>query len=185
MPFEAVSRRSSLEQLLPPLLLALPLLATRGTPLLLGELAVLAAFSWSAARLLVLARRRDRGARRLRSLLVVGLAPVVLGLGWMQALPVTYRLNALADSLQRQCNNTGRCPARIASWDDAAGPTGSHRELGGRVRYDVAYRTDGERFTLCWEVAFGSCRSAAGGVAEPLRPIANRPWPELRGERRP
>ena len=185
MRFEAVSRRSSLEQLLPPLLLPLPLLATRGTPLLLGAIAVLAAFAWSAARLLRLAWRHDRGARRLRSLLVVGLAPVVLGLGWMQALPVTKHLNGLADSLQLQCKNTGRCPARIGGWNEAAGATGSTVELGGHIRYDVAYRTDGQRFTLCWQAAFGRCRSAEGGVAVPLRRMAARPWPELGGERLP
>jgi hypothetical protein len=177
--FEAVSRRSSLEQLLPPLLLALPLLATRGTPLLVGELAVLVAFCWSAARLVRLAWRGDRGARRLRSLLVVGLAPVVLALAWMQALPVAGHLNGLADALQRQCQSAGRCPARIGGWTDGAGPTGSQVQLGGRVRYDVAYRTDGQRFTLCWEVAFDRCRRAEGGVAAPLRRVATRPWPDL------
>jgi hypothetical protein len=181
--FEVVSRRSSLEQLLPPLLLAGPLLATRGTTLLLGEVAVLAAFSWSAARLLRLARKKDRGARRLRSLLVVGLAPVVVGLGWMQALPVPNYLNGLADQLQRQCRTAGSCPGRIAAWPEAAGPTGSTGEMGGRVRYAIAYRTDGQRFTLCWQVAFDRCRSAEGGVAVPLRRMAARPWPELGGER--
>jgi hypothetical protein len=179
--FEAVSRRSSVEQLLPPVLLALPLLATRGTPLLLGELAVLAAFCWSAARLLRIALRRDRGARRLRSLLVVALAPVVLALAWMQALPVAGYLNGLADSLQRQCRNVGRCPARLAGWADAAGPTGSTGAMGGRVRYDVAYRTDGQRFTLCWQVAFDRCRRAEGGVTAPLHRMTNRPWPDLGG----
>lgn len=183
MRFEAVSRRSSLEQLLPPLLLALPLLATRGTPLLLGELAVVAAFLWSAGRLLRVARRRDRSARRLRSLLVVGLAPVVLGLTWMQASPVPKYLNGLADVVQQQCRNAGRCPARIASWADASGPTGSTGELGGLVRYDVTYRTDGQRFTLCWQVAFDRCRRAEGGVTVPLRRMTTWPWPELGGER--
>lgn len=183
MRFEEVSRRSSVEQLLPPLLVALPLLATRGTPLLLGGLAVLVAFLWSATRLLRLAWRRDRTARRLRSLLVVGLAPVVLGLGWLQASPVPGYLNGLAENVQRQCRDIGRCPARIAVWSDAPGPTGSTAEMGGRVRYAIAYRTDGQRFALCWQVAFDRCRYAEGGVSTPLRRMANRPWPESGGAR--
>ena len=47
----------------------------------------------------------------------------------------------------------------------------------------VAYRTDGQRFALCWQVAFDRCRHAEGGVSAPLRRMANRPWPESGGDR--
>ena len=178
MAFGEADARSSTTQLLPPLLLALPLLATRGTPLLLGVLAVAVAFLWSATRLLRLLARRDGAARRLRSVLVVALAPAVLAVAWLQVAPVPGYLNGLAAELHKQCRAAGQCPARIAGWDDLPGDRGSSAEMGGRVRYDVDYRTDGRTFAVCWRTAFGACRSARGSVDGAFEPMRSWPWPE-------
>jgi hypothetical protein len=179
MGFGEADARSSVTQLLPPLLLALPLLATRGTPLLAGACVVVVAFLWSAVRLLRIALRGDRTARRLRSVITLGLAPVVLGLAWLQGAPVAGYLNSLAGQLQQQCRGTGKCPARIAMWEEASGVTGSSAQMGGRVRYAVDYRTDGRRFALCWHVAGDTCRVASGGVDRPLQAMQPWPWPQV------
>lgn len=179
MRFEAVSRRSSLGQLLPPLLLFLILLAHTGTVLVVGAALALAAFAFSLGRLAWLAwRRRPPGTRRLRAVLTVVFATAILAVSWLQVAPVHRYADGLARHLQQQCTNLRACPARIGGWADAPGSTGSDVQTGKRVRYALAYRTDGQSFRLCWVVAFGRCRSAAGGAQAPLRPMRPWPWPE-------
>ena len=181
MGFGEASRRSSLEQLLPPLLLFLPLLARTGTMLVLGCAIVAAALAFALGRLGWLAwRRPPPGTRTLRSLLTVAFAVPVLALSWLQSVPVHGYVDGLSRHLQHQCATLGACPERIASWHDA--PGGSDAEMGGRVRYALMYRTDQRTFRLCWVTAFDRCRSASGGVDAPLRPAAPLPWPELGGE---
>jgi hypothetical protein len=178
--FEAVSRRSSLEQLLPPLLLFLILPARTGTTLVVGGALALAALAFSLGRLAWLALRAPPpGTRRLRSVLTVVFATAVLAVSWLQVAPVHRYIDGLSRSLQQQCTTMGSCPARIGGWDDSAGPTGSDTQMGARMRYDLAYRTDGQSFRLCWVVAFGLCRSATGGASVPLQPIRPWPWPEV------
>jgi hypothetical protein len=179
--FEAVSRRSSLEQLLPPLVLFLPLLARTGTMLVLGCAVVAAALAFALCRLGWLVwRHPPAGTRTLRSLLTVAFAVPVLALSWLQSVPVHGYVDNLSRQLQQQCNTGGACPARIASWDDV--PGGSDREMGRRVSYPIRYRTDGRAFRLCWVAAFDRCRTVTGGVDAPLRPAAPLPWPEFGSE---
>ena len=179
MRFEAVSGRSSLEQLLPPLLLFLTLLARTGTTLVLGCSIAVVALLFSVARLAWLAwRRPPAGTRYLRSVLTLVFAAAVLVVSWLQVAPVHRYIDGLARSLQQQCAGRGTCPARIGGWEDAPGATGSNARMGARVRYALAYRTDGQSFRVCWVVGFGRCRSATGGVQVPLRPVRPWPWPE-------
>jgi hypothetical protein len=178
--FEAVSRRSSLEQLLPPLLLFLILLARTGSTLVLGGALAVAALAFSLGRLAWLAwRRPPPGTRQLRAVLTVVFAAAILAVSWLQIAPVHRYADGMAREVQQQCTSLGACPARIAGWVPAAGPTGSDAQLGSRVRYALAYRTDGQTFQLCWVVAFGRCRAATGGAQAPLQPLRPWPWPEL------
>ena len=180
MRFEAVSRRSSLGQLLPPLLLFLILLARTGNWLVVGGALAVAALAFSLGRLAWLAwRRPPPGTRRLRAVLTVVFAAAILAVSWLQVLPVHLYLDGLAKEVQQQCTSLGACPARIGGWAEATGPTGSDAQVGARVRYALAYRTDGQSFRLCWVVAFGLCRSATGGATAPLRSMRPWPWPEI------
>lgn len=179
MRFEAVSRRSSLEQLLPPLLLFLVLLARTGTTLVAAGALAVAALAWSLGRLAWLAwRRPPKGTRVLRSVLTVVFAAAVLVVSWLQIAPVYVYADGLAQAVQQQCTNLGACPARIGGWDDAPGPTGSNTRMSARVRYDLAYRTDGRTFELCWVAAFGRCRSASGGAQVAFERMRPWPWPQ-------
>jgi hypothetical protein len=177
--FEAVSRRSSLEQLLPPLALFLILLARTGTTLVAGGALALLALAFSLCRLAWLAARPRPGARRLRAVLTVVFAAAILAVSWLQVAPVHRYVDGLSRGIEQQCRQMGACPARIDGWTDASGPTGSDTEMGARMRYALAYRTDGQRFRLCWVVAFGRCRSASGGADVALQPIRPWPWPEM------
>lgn len=178
LPPPKISTLSSVGQLLPPLALFLPLLAGDGSVVATGLAVAAAAFAFSAVRLLaMLARRPPPGTRRLRAVLACAAAVAVFGLAWLEAAPVARYVNGLAGSLQLQCTNLGKCPARIQGWDDA--PGGSDTRIGSRVRYRLAYRTDGRDFRLCWQVAFGRCRSAAGGAKVPLAKVQAWPWPQL------
>jgi len=178
--FEAVSRRSSLEQLLPPLLLFLILFARTGTTLVAAGVLAVAALAFSLGRLAWLAwRRPPAGTRVLRSVLTVVFAAAVLAVSWMQVAPAYLYVDSLSRGVQQQCTNVGTCPARIGGWDAAPGPTGSNAQMGARVRYDLAYRTDGKAFRLCWVVAFGHCRSASGGAQVPFERMRPWPWPEI------
>jgi hypothetical protein len=178
--FEAASKRSSLAQLLPPLALFLPLLARTGTMLVLGCALAVAAIAYSVGRLAWLAwRRPPPGTRRLRAVLTIVFAVAMLGVAWMQVAPTYHYAATLARSLQQQCTNLGKCPTRIATWDDAPGPRGSDAQIGARVRYPLAYRSDGPTFRLCWVVAFGRCRSASGGAQVAFEPMRPWPWPGI------
>jgi hypothetical protein len=178
--FEAVSRRSSLGQLLPPLLIFVLLLVRTGTALVLGGALVALAVAFSLGRLAWLAwRKPPAGTRLLRAVLTVVFGAGVLALSWLEVSPVHRYVDRLAAQVQQQCVANGRCPARIGGWRDAPGATGSDADMGKRVRYALAYRTDGRDFRLCWVAAFGRCRSVAGGVGTPLRPSAPLPWPQV------
>lgn len=186
MRFEAVSRRSSLGQLLPPLLIFVLLLVRTGTALVLGGALVALAIAFSLGRLAWLAwRKPPAGTRRLRAVLTGLFGSAVLALSWLQVAPVHHYVERLAAIVQQQCAANGRCPARIGGWRDAPGATGSDARMGKRVRYALAYRTDGREFRLCWVTAFGRCRSAAGGVDTPLRPALPLPWPQAGADGRP
>jgi hypothetical protein len=178
--FEAVSRRSSLGQLLPPLLIFVLLFARTGTALVLGGALIALALAFSLARLARLALRKPPAdTRRLRSVLTIVFGVAVLTLSWLEVAPVHRYADRLAASLDRQCKATGRCPARIGGWPTADSAAGSDARMGGHVRYDLAYRTDGQAFRLCWVTAFGQCRNATGGVQAPYVPMRPWPWPEL------
>jgi len=177
--FEAVSRRSSLEQLLPPLLVFALLSARTGTALVLGGALVAFALAFSLGRLAWLAwRKPPAGTRYLRAVLTILFGAGVLGMSWLQVAPVHRYADRLAALVQQQCKANDRCPARIGGWLDAPGATGSDMTMGKRVRYELAYRTDGRTFRLCWVAAFGRCRNATGGARAPLRPMRPWPWPE-------
>jgi hypothetical protein len=172
-----VTRRETLGQLLPPLLLLLPLAARTGTTLLVGCAFVVAIALFSLGHLAWPVRRAP-GSRRLRAVLSVLLAAVVLVLSWWEIAPVHRYADGLAREIQQQCVATGHCPARIGGWTKPDGTRGSTTEFGARVRYAITYRSDGRNFRLCWVVAFGRCRAAEGGVAAPLQPLGPWPWPE-------
>jgi hypothetical protein len=177
--FEAVSKRSSLGQLLPPLLIFALLFARTGTALVLGGAMVALAIVLSLGRLAWLAwRKPPAGTRYLRAVLTVLFGAGVLAMSWLEVAPVHGYADRLAALVQQQCTALGRCPARIGGWRDAPGATGSDAAMGKRLRYDLAYRTDGQTFRLCWVTAFGRCRSATGGAHAPLQPMRPWPWPD-------
>jgi hypothetical protein len=111
--------------------------------------------------------------------LTVVFAAAILAVSWLQVAPVHRYVDGLAREVQQQCSALGACPARIGGWAAAPGPTGSDARIGTRVRYALAYRTNGQSFQLCWVVAFGRCRSATGGARVPLQPMRPWPWPEV------
>jgi hypothetical protein len=177
--FGAASRRSSLGQLLPPLLVFALVLARTGTALVLGGTLVALVVVFSLVRLARLAwRRPPAGTRYLRAVLAIVFGLGVLALAWLDVAPVPRYAQGLAAAVDRQCKANGRCPARIGGWIDADGATGSDARIGKLVRYDLAYRTDGTTFRLCWVAAFGRCRSATGGTQSPYVPMRPWPWPE-------
>lgn len=172
-----ITARSTLGQVLPPLALFLPLVVADPTTFAVLLAAVVLVMALSLGRLVWLAiRRPPPGTRWLGSVLAVAFALAVSGLSWLEIAPVAGYVNGLAGAVQGQCATLGKCPGRISGWTDAR--QGSDTVLGKRVRYSLAYRSDGATFRLCWQVAFGRCRSATGGADVALAKVAALPWPQ-------
>jgi len=165
-----------LGQFLPPLLLLWPLAATRDDQLYVGAGAALAC---AVVSLLSIAWRLTRPAdsrgRLLRPAFTVLVAAFVLGHCWSERNIARLRINRLAQMLQLQCQQTGRCPSGIRGWDPAAPPFASQLEFGTRVRHRIVYRRDDRSFELRLLVFGEMGESSLGGVERPLRLIGPLP----------